>query len=188
MTKDMAAAAEVAAETQVMRRREVAGPLNFVADLDALDAMLEADNIVARFNNPIDPDGDPIDFEMTPMTPGQYAVYYDTLLGYSFTEVTLAENTTTAQAEVDPLDAAQAEVDPLDAEQAQRLQDELAVKKYDEKLLNILESCIQNPPGITVQRLRKWDAYYIMRLHNALIGGSRPSKQAAQFPKLDTGG
>lgn len=178
MTKDMAAAAEVAAETQVMRRREVAGPLNFVADLDALDAMLEADNIVARFNNPIDPDGDPIDFEMTPMTPGQYAVYYDTLLGYSFTEVTLAENTTTAQEAVDP----------LDAEQAQRLQDELAVKKYDEKLLNILESCIQNPPGITVQRLRKWDAYYIMRLHNALIGGSRPSKQAAQFPKLDTDG
>lgn len=187
--KDTAAeVAAAAAETQVMRRREVEGKLNFVSDLDVLDAMLEADNIVARFNNPIDPDGEPIDFEMTPMTPGQYAVYYDTLLGYSFTEVTLAETTTTAQEDIDPLDAAQEDVDPLDVEQEQRLQDELAVKKYDEKLLNILESCIQNPPGITVQRLRKWDAYYIMRLHNALIGGSRPSKQVAQFPKLDTSG
>ena len=56
-----------AADTQVMRRKEVQGELNFIENLDELDAALEADNIVARFNNP---NGEvPIDFEMRPMTP-----------------------------------------------------------------------------------------------------------------------
>lgn len=169
MAKDMAAAAEVAAETQVFRRKEVEGELNFVSDLDALDAMLEADNIVARFKNPINPEGDPIDFEMRPMTPGEYAIYYQTLFGHTLTETTPAPDTLTAE----------------ELQDAEQLQDELDVKKYDTKLLNILESCIQQPLGVTAQRMRKWDPFYVMRLHNALIGGSRPSKPVAQFSKLD---
>ena len=51
----------------------------------------------------------------------------------------------------------------LDDEQTYRqVQDELAVKKYDTKLLNILESCILFPPGVTAERMRKWDPFYIM--------------------------
>ena len=73
----------------------------------------------------------------------------------------------------------------LDDEQAQRIEDELAVKKYDKKLLNILEGCIQSPTGVTAERMKKWDPFYIMGLHNALMKGSRPSKAVAQFPAVD---
>ena len=172
MTKDMAAAAEVAAATpdvQVFRRKEVTSELNFISDLDALDAALEADNIIVKFKNPIDPEGDPIDFELRPMTPGEYAIYYQTLLGHTLLEAT------------DNTDALTLE----EREQNERLQDELDVKKYDKKLLDILESCIQQPLGVTAQRMRKWDPFYIMRLHNGLLGGSRPSKPVARFSTVD---
>ena len=159
---------------QVMRRKEVQGDLNFVENLDELDAALEADNIVARFPNPNDPNGKPIDFEMLPLTPGQMAIYYQTLLGHTFLEAAAGKITT--------------EDIKLDDEQSQRVQDELAVKKYDEKLLNILESNIINYPGLTAERMRRWDPFYIMSLHNALMGGSRPSKSVAQFPAVDSAG
>ena len=87
MTKkmeDIAAQAAVNAP-QTFRRKEVEGELNFVSDLDALDAALEADNIVCRFPNP-DPEGEPIDFEMRNMTPGEFSVYYQTLLGHTLLE------------------------------------------------------------------------------------------------------
>lgn len=161
---------DAAADAQVFRRKEVTGDLNFVSNLDELDAALEADTIVVRFNNPTQPDGDPIDFEMEPMSPGQFAIYYQTLLGYSLLEGQVeGQETTEATPEIDE----------------ERLQDELAVKKYDERLLNILESNILHPPGVTAERMQKWDAFYIMRLHNALIGGSRPAKPVAQFSELD---
>ena len=161
---------------QVMRRKEVTGELNFINNLDELDAALEADNIVARFNNPIDPDGDPIDFEMRPMTPGETATYYQTLLGHTFLEAAAGGN---------PNPDTELE---LDEEQEQRVQDELAVKKYDTKLLNILESCILFPPGVTAKRMRKWDPFYIISLHNGLMNGSRPSKSVARFPDVDSPG
>ena len=167
--EDIAAKAAVNAP-QTFRRKDIEGDLNFVQDLDALDAALEADNIVARFENPMDPEGEPLDFEMRPMTPGETAVYYNTLLGHTFLE--------TAAGMPNP-------EDELDDEQKQRLEDELAVKKYDTKLLNILESCIISHPGLTAERMRKWDPFYVMSLHNALLGGSRPSKSVAQFPAMD---
>jgi len=160
------------AATQTFRRKEVEGELNFISDLDALDAALEADNIVCRFNNP-DPEGEPIDFEMRPMTPGETAIYYQTLLGHTLLE---------AATEMPNPD------NELEAEQAERLQDELTVKKYDAKLLNILEGCIQSPVGVTVERMKKWDPFYITSLHNALMGGSRPSRSVARFSDVDTAG
>ena len=177
MTKDMAAAAEIAAETpalQVFKRKEVEGDLNFISDLDALDAALEADNIVCRFVNP-DPEGDPIDFELRPMTPGEMAIYYSTLLGNTFLEAAAGIPNTDTE---------------LDDEQAQRVQDELAVKKYDKKLLDVLEGCILHPPGVTAERMKHWDPFYITSLHNALMGGrggTRPNKQVARFSDVDTG-
>ena len=157
------------AATQTFRRKEVEGELNFVNDLDALDAALEADNIVCRFENPNG--GDPIDFEMRQMSPGEFSIYYQTLLGHTLLE---------AAAGIPNPDT------ELDDEQSQKLQDELAVKKYDEKLLNILEGCILHPPGVTAERMRKWDPFYIMSLHNALMQRSRPSKQVARFSDVDT--
>ena len=154
---------------EVLRRKEVTGELNFMNDLDALDAALEADNIVCRFNNP-DPTGEPIDFEMRNMTPGEFAVYYQTLLGHTFLEA--AAGTPTPDTE-------------LDDAQRQRIEDELTVKKYDQKLLMILEGCIQSPVGVTAERMRKWDPFYIMSLHNALMKGSRPSKAVARFSDVD---
>ena len=168
---DVAAKAAVNSP-QTFRRKEIEGELNFISDLDALDAALEADNIVARFENPIDPDGEPLDFEMRPMTPGETAVYYNTLLGHTLLEAS----------------AGGIANDELDEEQAERLQDELAVKKYDAKLLNILESCIISHPGLTAERMRKWDPFYVMSLHNALLGGTRPSKQVARFSDVDSTG
>ena len=166
--KDMA---DVAAESQVFRRKEVhEGDLNFVENLDELDAALEADNIVCRFNNPNAEK--PIDFEMRPMTPGEVAIYYNTLFGHTLLEAT-GEN-------LNP-DA----VDAIDDLHAQRLEDELAVKKYDARLLNILEGCILFPIGVTAERMRKWSPFYITRLHNALLEGSRPSRAVAQFSELD---
>lgn len=165
--EDIAGKAAVNAP-QTFRRKEVEGDLNFISDLDALDAALEADNIVARFENPIDLAGEPIDFEMRTMTPGETAIYYKTLLGHTLLEaVSRTPN------------------DALDDEQVQRIEDELAVKKYDEKLLNILESCIQSPVGVTAERMRKWDPFYIQSLHNSLMNGSRPSKPVARFSELD---
>lgn len=160
------------AATQTFRRKEVEGELNFISDLDALDAALEADNIVCRFNNP-DPEGSPIDFEMRPMTPGETAIYYQTLLGHTL------------------LEAAAGMPNPdneLDAEQTERLQDELTVKKYDAKLLDILEGCILHPLGVTAERMKNWDPFYITSLHNALMGGARPSKPVARFSDVDTAG
>ena len=157
------------AATQTFRRKEVEGELNFINDLDALDAALEADNIVCRFNNP-DPEGDPIDFELRPMSPGEFSIYYQTLLGHTFLEAAAGMPNSDTE---------------LDDEQRQRIEDELAVKKYDEKLLNILEGCIQSPPGVTAERMRKWDPFYIMSLHNALMQRSRPSKQVARFSDVD---
>jgi len=159
------------AATQTFRRKEVEGELNFINNLDALDAALEADNIVCRFENP-DPEGDPIDFEMRQMSPGEFSIYYQTLLGHTLLEATGA-NLPNSDTE-------------LDDEQTQKLQDELAVKKYDEQLLNILEGCILHPPGVTAERMRKWDPFYIMSLHNALMQRSRPSKQVARFSDVDT--
>ena len=175
MTKKMEDIAGEAAmnSPQVMRRKEITGELNFIKNLDELDAALEADNIVCRFNNPND--GDPIDFEMRPMTPGEMAIYYQTLLGHSLLEVSSGEIPNPNNGE-------------LDDAQVQRVQDELAVKKYDTKLLNILESCILFPLGVTAERMGKWDPFYIMSLHNALMGGSRPSKSVAQFPDVDSTG
>ena len=164
---------DTAADVQTMRRKEVTGDLNFVSDLDALDAALEADNIVCRFKNP-DPEKDPIDFEMRPMTPGETATYYQTLLGHTLLEAAAGGN---PNPDIE-----------LDDEQTQKVQDELAVKKYDTKLLNILESCILFPPGVTAERMRKWDPFYIMSLHNALMNGSRPSKSVARFPDVDSPG
>ena len=162
---------DVAATTQTFRRKEVTGELNFIQDLDALDAALEADNIVCRFNNP-DPEGEPIDFELRPMSPGEFSVYYQTLLGHTFLEA--AAGTPNPDTE-------------LEDEQAQRIEDELAIKRYDEKLLDILEGCILSPSGVTTERMRKWDPFYIMSLHNALINRSRPSKSVARFPTVDSG-
>ena len=173
MTKKMEdIAAKAAVNTpQVMPRKEVQGELNFISDLDALDAALEADNIVARFENP---NGEnTIDFELRPMTPGETAAYYKTLLGHTLLEAA-AENLPTPETE-------------LDDEQQQKLQDELAVKKYDEKLLNILEGCILSPPGVTAERMRNWDPFYIQSLHNALMTGSRPRKAVARFSDVDQG-
>ena len=152
MAKKMEDIAGKAADNapQTFRRKEVEGDLNFISDLDALDAALEADNIVARFENPIDLAGEPIDFEMRTMTPGETAIYYKTLLGHTLLEaVSRTPN------------------DALDDEQVQRIEDELAVKKYDEKLLNILESCIQSPVGVTAERMRKWDPFYICLLYTS---------------------
>lgn len=165
--KDMA---DVAADAQVFRRKEVTGDLNFVENLDELDAALEADTIVCRFVNPTDPNADPIDFEMLPMTPGQMSVYYNTLFGHTLLEA--GNQDPDADNELDP--------------ETQRVQDELDAKKYDTRLLNILESNIIGPPGITIERIQKWDPFYIMRLHNALLGGSRPSKSVARFSQLDS--
>ena len=170
MTKKMDDIAAGMAATQTFRRKEVEGELNFISDLDALDAALEADNIVCRFQNP-DPDKDPIDFEMRPMTPGEFAIYYQTLLGHTLLEA--------AAGTPNPEDT------QIDDEQRERLQDELSVKKYDEKLLNILEGCIQSPVGVTAERMRKWDPFYIMAMHNSLMNGSRPSKAVARFPTMD---
>ena len=155
---------------QVLRRKEVEGELNFLENLDELDAALEADNIVARFENPIDPEGEPIDFEMRNMTPGEMATYYNTLLGHTLLEASIGIPNPDTE---------------LDDEQAQRIEDELAVKKYDQKLLNILESCILSPPGVTAERMRKWDPFYIQTLHNALMQGGRPSKPVARFSAVD---
>ena len=172
MKDDMAAAAKSVAEYEVFRRKEVTGDLNFVENLDELDASLEADNIVCRFNNP---DAEkPIDFEMRPMTPGELAIYYQTLFGHTLLEGSTGEN-------LDP-DA----VDTIDDLHAQRLEDELAVKKYDARLLNILEGCILFPIGVTAERMRKWNPFYITRLHNALLEGSRPSRAVAQFSDVDS--
>ena len=117
------------AATQTFRRKEVEGQLNFVNDLDALDAALEADNIVCRFENP-DPEGDPIDFEMRQMSPGEFSIYYQTLLGHTLLEAAAGNPNPDTE---------------LDDEQTQKLQDELAVKKYDKRLLDILEGCILHP-------------------------------------------
>ena len=167
--KDMA---DVAAESQVFRRKEVTGDLNFVENLDELDAALEADNIVCRFNNPNREK--PIDFEMRPMTPGEMAIYYQTLFGHTLLE-TIDEN-------LNPDNA----VNEIDDAHAQRLEDELAVKKYDARLLNILEGCILFPIGVTAERMRKWSPFYITRLHNSLFEGSRPSRAVAEFSDVDT--
>ncbi len=171
MTKKMEDIAEQAAAVQTFRRKEVEGDLNFVSDLDELDAALEADNIVARFENPNGEDT--IDFELRPMTPGEFSVYYNTLLGHTLLEAATGKPNPDTE---------------LDDAQEQKLQDELAVKKYDEKLLNILEGCIQSPPGVTAERMRKWDPFYIMSLHNALMTGSRPRKAVARFSDVDTAG
>ena len=180
MAKDMAAAAEVAAETpdvHILNRNDVTDDqLNFVSNLDELDAALEAHNIIVQFKNPIEPEGDPIAFELEPMTPGQFAIYYNTLLGHTY-----METVTHTEAPLGEQDASSV----LDADAEEKLQDELSVKKYDTKLLNILESCIKKPVGITADRLRRWDAFYIIRMHNALMAGSRPSKSVAQFPTVD---
>lgn len=172
MTKTMEDIAAKAAvnSPQTFRRKEIEGELNFISDLDALDAALEADNIVCRFENPIDPEGEPLDFEMRPMTPGETAIYYQTLLGHTLLEAAAGMPNT-----------------EIEDEQAKRIEDELAIKKYDEKLLNILEGCIQSPAGVTLERMKKWDPFYIQSLHNALMTGSRPSKAVAQFPDVDTG-
>ena len=170
MTNKMEDIAAGMAATQTFRRKEVEGELNFIENLDELDAALEADNIVCRFPNP-DPEKEPIDFEMRNMTPGETAIYYQTLLGHTL------------------LEAASGIPNPdteLDDEQRQRIDDELAVKRYDEKLLNILEGCIQSPVGVTAERMKKWDPFYIMSLHNALMNGSRPSKAVARFPDVDS--
>ena len=178
-TTDMAVAAEVAAETpdvQILNRNDITDDqLNFVSNLDELDAALEAHNIIVQFKNPIEPEGDPIAFELEPMTPGQFAIYYNTLLGHTYMETVRTEE----------LLGEQDAVSVLDADEEEKLQDELSVKKYDTKLLNILESCIKRPVGITADRLRRWDAFYIVRMHNALMEGSRPSKSVAQFPTVD---
>ena len=160
---------EIAAQaaTQTFRRKEVEGELNFVSNLDELDAALEADTIVCRFANPTDPEGEPIDFEMEPMTPGQFSIYYQTLFGHTL------------------LDGERIG-DEIPNPDEERLQDELAVKKYDERLLNILETNIISHPGLTAERMRKWNPFYIIRLHNALLTGSRPSKAVARFPNMDT--
>ena len=170
MTNKMEDIAAGVAATQTFRRKEVEGELNFISDLDALDAALEADNIVCRFQNP-DPEKEPIDFEMRPMTPGEMAIYYQTLLGHTLLEAAAAGNPNPDT--------------ELGDEQAQKVQDELAVKKYDEKLLNILEGCIQSPIGVTAERMRNWDPFYIQSLHNSLMNGSRPSKAVARFPTVD---
>ena len=166
-------AAKAAVNTpQVLQRKEVTGELNFIRDLKKLGKKLEADNIVARFP---DPDGgDPIDFEMRPMTPGETAIYYQTLLGHTLLETSTG------------IPNPESEID--DEQETQKLQDELAVKKYDTKLLNILESCIISHPGLTAEDMREWDPFYVMSLHNALLGGSRPSKPVAQFSALDSTG
>ena len=169
--EDIAAKAAVNAP-QVLQRKEVQGELNFIRDLEKLGKKLEADNIVARFP---DPEGDdPIDFEMRPMTPGETAIYYNTLLGHTLLEASSA-GIPNPESEIDD-------------EQEQKLQDELAVKKYDTKLLNILESCIISHPGLTAEDMRAWDPFYVMSLHNALLGGSRPSKSVARFPAMDAPG
>ena len=163
-----------AVAVQTFRRKEVEGDLNFIENLDELDAALEADNIVCRFPNPHDPEnGKPIDFEMRNMTPGEFSVYYQTLLGNTLLEAAAGHPNPDTE---------------LDDEQAQKVQDELAVKKYDEKLLNILEGCIQSPPGVTAERMKNWDPFYIMSMHNALMNGSRPSKAVARFSDVDTAG
>ena len=152
---------------QVMRRKEVTGELNFITDLKKLNKKLEKDNIIARFPDP--EGGDPINFEMRPMTPGETATYYQTLLGHTLMEAAVVmPNTET------------------DDEHAQKIQDELAVKKYDEKLLNILESCIISHPLLTAEDMRTWEPFYLISLHNALIEGSRPSKPVARFPDVDS--
>lgn len=160
-----------AADAQVFRRKEVTGDLNFIDNLDELDAALEADNIVCRFKNPNG--GDPVDFEMRPMTPGEMAIYYQTLFGHTLLETT--------DGNWNP-----GEGNGLDDAQAQRLEDEIAAKKYDTRLLNILEGCILLPVGVTAKRMRKWSPFYITRLHNALLEGSRPSKSVAEFPDVDS--
>ena len=173
MAKMEDVAAQAAVTSQTFQRKEVEGDL-FTRDLNALNAALEADTIVCRFKDPTDPEGDPIDIEMTPMTPGQFAIYRDTLFGHTFIETALSVETKGTD-------------DGLAREQEQQLQDELAVKKYDDRLLNILESCIINYPGLTAEDLKSWNPFYVMSLHNALLEGSRPSKPVAQFPGLDSG-
>ena len=180
--EDIAAAQAAVAHPKIFRRKNIEGELNFISDLDALEAAFEADNIVCRFENPINPEGNPIDFEMRPMTPGETAIYYGTLLGHTFFESAAGG---IANDELDEFDDEQAK--RLQDEQEERLQDELAVKKYDAKLLNVLESCIISHPRLTAERMRKWDPFYVISLHNALLTGSRPSKSVAQFPKVDTG-
>lgn len=164
--EDIAEEVSATKTTQVFKSKEVEGDLNFVTDLGRLNKKLEKDNIIARFPDP--EGGDPIDFEMMPMSPGQMAVYYNTLLGHSLFN-----------------SATGAETPELDDEQKQKLEDELAVKKYDDKLLNILESCIISHPGLTVEHMREWEPFYVISLHNALIEGSRPSKDVARFHAVD---
>ena len=166
--EDIAAKAAVNSP-QTFRRKEIEGELNFISDLDALDAALEADNIVCRFENP-NGNEETIDFELRPMTPGETATYYQTLLGHSLLEAAAGMANT-----------------EIEDEHAERIEDELAIKKYDEKLLNILEGCIQSPVGVTVERMKGWDPFYIQSLHNALMTGSRPSKPIARFPDVDEG-
>ena len=102
------------------------------------------------------------------MTPGETAIYYNTLLGHTLLEAAAGMANT-----------------EIEDEHAKRIEHELAIKKYDEKLLNILEGCIQSPAGVTLERMKKWDPFYIQSLHNALMTGSRPARPVARFSTVD---
>lgn len=184
MTKKMEEIAAQAAvdAPQIMRRSEVEGELNFITDVEKLNKKLESENIVARFPDP--EGGEPIDFEMKPMTPGQFSVYYNTLLGHTYLETAAGNPNLDTELNDEQQQKLQIE---LNDEQQQKLQDELAVKKYDQKLLNILESCIISHPKLTADDLSGWHPYYVICLHNALLQGSRPSKDVARFPAVDSG-
>ena len=170
---------DVAAAAQIYRRKELRDEtLNFVENLDELDAALASDNIVARFDHP-DPDQETIDFEMRPLTPGEMTIYYDTLLGHTLLEA-IAGNPPDPDADGNPILDLE-----LDAAQAQQVEDALAIKKYDAKLLNIVQGCILFPPGVTAERMRNWHPFYVQSLHNALMAGSRPSRTVARFSDVD---
>ena len=132
--------------------------------LDALSKAFRRDEIVVTFQNP-DPDGEDINIILEPLEPGEQFEILDSLLSSNVAEA-LQEGEINEETAVE---------------------DTQSLLKQYEQALDVLQRCIKEPVGITLEILRGWDEAYIFKLFSALVVESRASSPAARFPEKDNG-
>ena len=134
--------------------------------LDELSMALKRQDILVVFKNPTG--GDDINIFLKPLEPGEQFDILDSLLSTNVTDALVPEG--------QPQDDNDIE--------AVKKQTTEALNQY-ERGLEVLQRCIIDPPGVTVDILRGWDEAYIFRMVNALLGDARAKSPAARFPEKD---
>jgi len=158
-------AIESAEQAEVTAKRS--RPEVKATSLDALSKSFVRDEIVITFKNPTG--GDDLHITVRRLTPGERFEVFDSI--FSNDAIKSLNLTANEEKNIDKLLN-----DPMEFRRLMKDQYELA--------LDVVQRCIVEPAGVTLEILQGWDEVYVARIFNVVIS---EANAVSRFPEENNG-